>query len=331
MSQEVCVLRSFPPSNECQKLDSKDKIWCQSSRSWYHEALTPKFPTVGENRSFEVVEREAVDFLQVLHEEGFFNDKDAFQNRLSQVRGEIKAGSVRRILQEDHSYASLGGTWTQTYRELEFGIRRAWRNARKCIMRSHCEELQLCDLRGVTSSVAMVTELVKGITSAFNGGNVRPTVFAFPPRDLNARGPMIWNHQVLQFAGYETEGGATLGDPMSVELTKAIMDLGWQPPEPKSRWDLLPLVAMAEGDRPAMIELPADLRKLVHIRHPKYTTEFEMLDLKWIAFPALTRLGFDIGGVQYTAAPFIGWYVHWVFFILPADGDKVYGRRNRGP
>ena len=258
---------------------------------------------MGGNRSLQVVEQEAVDFLRVLREEGFYDSEDAFQNRLNQVRREIQAGSVHGVVQEDHSYAKLGGIWTQTQEELEFGIRRAWRNAKKCIMRSHCEELKLCDLRGVTSSAEMVTQLVKGVSDAFNGGNVQPTVFAFPPRNINARGPMIWNHQVLQFAGYQTEGGTVLGDPMSVELTNAMIDLGWQPPEPKGRWDLLPLVAMAEGDRPAMIELPADLRKLVDIRHPKYKAEFERLDLKWVAFPALTRLGFDIGGVQYTAAP----------------------------
>ena len=262
---------------------------------------------VGENRSLQVVEQEAIDFLRVLREEGVYDTEDAFQSRLEQVQGEIKAGSVKGVTREDHSYTLLAGTWTQTYQELEFGIRRAWRNARKCIMRSHCEELKLCDLRGVTSSTDMVAELVTGVSNAFNGGNVQPTVFAFPPRNVNARGPMIWNNQVLQFAGYHIEGGAVLGDPTSVELTNAIIDLGWQPPEPKGRWDLLPLVAMAEGDSPAMIELPADLRKLVNIRHPKYTTEFETLDLKWAAFPALTRLGFDIGGVQYTAAPFIGW------------------------
>lgn len=273
------------------------------------EVLTSRIFTVGENRSFQAVEQEAVNFLRDLRDEGFYDSEDAFQERQKQVLREIHAGSITGVIREDHSYGRLGGNWTQTYEELEFGIRRAWRNSRKCIMRSHCEELILCDVRRVTSSRGMLTELIKGVLAAFNGGNVRPTVFVFPPRNVNARGPMIWNHQVLQFAGYESEGGTVLGDPASVDVTKAAIDLGWQPPEPRGRWDLLPIVAMAEGDYPAMIELPADLRKLVHIRHPKYTTEFKRLDLQWGAFPALTRLGFDIGGVQYTAAPFIGWYV----------------------
>ena len=178
---------------------------------------------MGENRSLQVVEQEALDFLRVLHEEDFYESEDAFQNRLDQVQGEIKLASVKGVIREDHSYGNLAGSWTQTHQELEFGIRRAWRNARKCIMRSHCGELKLCDLRGVTSSAEMVTNLVKGISDAFNGGNVQPTVFVFPPRKANTRGPMIWNHQVLQFAGYESEGGRVLGDP-STYLILSLLD-----------------------------------------------------------------------------------------------------------
>lgn len=161
---------------------------------------------MGENRSLQVVEQEAIDFLRILRQEGFYDSEDVFQNRLDQVQVEIKAGSVKGVVREDHSYADVAGVWTQTHQELEFGIRRAWRNAKKCIMRSHCEELKLCDLRGVASSIGMVTELVKGVSDAFNGGIIQPTVFVFPPRKANSRGPMIWNHQVLQFAGYQTDG-----------------------------------------------------------------------------------------------------------------------------
>lgn len=96
---------------------------------------------------------------------------------------------------------------------------------------------------------------------------------------------------------------------MNVQLTKDMMELGWNPPEQRTRWDLLPLVTMAEDDLPVFVEIPLSLRKLVNIGHPEYCAEFQDLDLKWVSFPALTRLGFDIGGVQYTATPFIGWYV----------------------
>lgn len=106
---------------------------------------------------------------------------------------------------------------------------------------------------------------------------------------------------------YEAEDGSIVGDPKNVQLTKDIVELGWEPPQQRGRWDILPLVTMAEGDLPVIAELPSHLRALVEIRHPKHYDAFEELDLKWVAFPALSRLGFDVGGVQYTATSFIGW------------------------
>ncbi|KAL8722935.1 MAG: hypothetical protein Q9181_007392, partial [Wetmoreana brouardii] len=278
--------------------------FCQAGRFVHTDE-----PRIGENRAIEVVEKEAEGFLQELYREHFFVNEEAFTTRLHDILLEIRTSAHNGIIREGKQHGMIGGNWQQTPAELEFGIRRAWRNARKCIMRSHCEELKLCDLRNVTSSAEMASELVRHMCEAFNGGNVLPTVFLFPPRKMNTRGPMIWNHQFLEFAGYEMDDGSILGDPMSAELTKAIIGLGWQPPNPKSRWDLLPLVVMADNDVPAMIKIPPELGNLVEIRHPRFKDRFDSLDLKWVAFPALTRLGFDIGGVQYTAAPFIGWFM----------------------
>lgn len=77
-------------------------------------------------------------------------------------------------------------------------------------------------------------------------------------------------------------------------------------PRVKKPLGSLPLVAIAEGDPPAFAEIPAHLRPLVNIHRPQYAAQFEKLGLKCVSFPALTRLGFDIGGVQYTATPSIG-------------------------
>lgn len=107
---------------------------------------------------------------------------------------------------------------------------------------------------------------------------------------------------------YEISTGEVLGDPAQAQLTKDIIALGWQPPNPLTRWDVLPLVAMAEGDEPALATLPSELTQLIPISHPNYPKMAD-LDLKWVKFPALSRLGFDIGGVQYTASPFIGWFM----------------------
>lgn len=108
---------------------------------------------------------------------------------------------------------------------------------------------------------------------------------------------------------YKEADGTILGDPANVALTKDIIELGWTPPRFRTRWDVLPLITMAAGDEPVITEIPPSLSKLVNIEHPKYSLAFEKLGLKWVAAPALSRLGFDIGGVQYTAAPFIGWFM----------------------
>ncbi|KAL8923172.1 MAG: hypothetical protein Q9208_004735 [Pyrenodesmia sp. 3 TL-2023] len=280
------------------------KDFCQAGRAVHTDE-----PRIGENRAIEIVEKEAKGFLEELHREQFFATDEAFTSRLNGVLTEIRSNACEGFIRESRKHGTIGGNWDQTPAELEFGIRRAWRNARKCIMRSHSDELKLCDLRNVTKSTQMASELLQNMCEAFNGGNVVPTVFLFPPRKVNSRGPMIWNHQVLEFAGYQMEDGSILGDPASVELTKSCIDLGWEPPHAKTRWDLLPLVVMAENDVPAVVEVPSPLRDLIHIRHPRFGDEFAKLDLRWVSVPALTRLGFDIGGMQYTAAPFIGWFM----------------------
>ena len=279
------------------------KDFCQAGR-----AIHTDEPRIGENRSLEAVCQDADDFLRDLYDEDFFPNEAALEARLQAVHAEILYGATDGVARGDKMQTRLGGNWTQTFGELEFGIRRAWRNSRKCIARNHAEELKLCDLRSVTSSVEMAEMLLRHTVEAFNEGRIEPTAFVFPPRTIDSRGPMVWNNQVLDFAGYEMEDGSILGDSANVDLTNAIIDLGWAPPEPRGRWDLLPLVTMAEGDKPAMMEIPAPLSNLVNISHPQFPS-IAALDLKWKVAPALTRLGFDIGGVQYTAAPFIGWFM----------------------
>ena len=169
--------------------------------------------------------------------------------------------------------------------------------------------LALCDLRHVTTSRGMVHTILNGMIKAFNRGRVLPTCFVFPPRLPGKRGPMVWNAQILQFAGYREPDGSILGDPASVELTEAFIEFDWKPPLMRSRWDMLPLIAMADGDSPYMAELPPELRRTVAITHPRFEREFEEMDLRWVMAPALSRQGFDIGGNQYTGSPFIGWFM----------------------
>ncbi|CAF9932719.1 MAG: hypothetical protein HETSPECPRED_008435 [Heterodermia speciosa] len=111
--------------------------FCQAGRMLHTDE-----PRVGENRALKVVEEDAKIFLQELHQEHFFGSDEAFCERLRTVLKEIRTGAVNAKIRQTQKQGKVGGNWTQTPAELEFGLRRAWRNSRKCIMRSHCEELK---------------------------------------------------------------------------------------------------------------------------------------------------------------------------------------------
>lgn len=266
-------------------------------------------PRVGVNQAIEVVMNEAEHFLREMLQEGFFDTAEECEHRVRAVHAEICSTSRHHKIRATGEIGFAGGSYRQTTQELEFGLRRSWRNARKCIMRSQHDTLVLKDLRHIKSSIEMAHEVINGMREAYNNGAIRPTTFVFPPRSVGRRGPMIISQQLFAFACYKQADGTVLGDPANSQLTQDIIDLGWMAPEQKTRWDLLPFVTLAEDDAPAIVDLPPDLQKLVQIRHPRYAAEFEALDLKWVVAPALSRLGFDIGGVQYTATPFIGWFM----------------------
>lgn len=46
----------------------------------------------------------------------------------------------------------------------------------------------------------------------------------------------------------------------------------------------------------------------VPLRHPDYSW-FEQLELKWYAVPFISDMKLKMGGIEYTAAPFNGWYM----------------------
>ncbi|KAK2061950.1 nitric oxide synthase [Colletotrichum caudatum] len=308
VDQEFANIRSRYPSLSSTGCTAR---FCQSGRMTHMDE-----ERVGRNQSYAQVREDALDFLQQMHKDGLI-DTAKLHHRAHEVLQEIQKNSTEGKFTSSEcgpetpvttNVGLVGGLWTQTFEELEFGLRMAWKHARKCIMRSEYGNLRLCDLRHVRTSKKMAETLIENLRVAYNSGEINPTVFVFPPRDINSRGPMIWNSQLLSFAAYEQSNGEILGDPANIELTNAIIELGWTPPRFRSQWDLLPLVTMAEGEEPVITELPKDAFPLVHIRHPKHP-ELETLGLRWVPAPALSRLGFSIGGVQYTATPFIGWFM----------------------
>jgi nitric-oxide synthase len=201
---------------------------------------------------------------------------------------------------------SRTGTYRQTYEEIVYGARVAWRNSVKCIGRMFWQGLSVRDFRHVDDEDAMFDAIFEHIGIAYNGGNLRPLMTVFPPADRNGHRPRIWNSQLFRYAAYKREDGSVLGDPVNLDFTRAAMSLGWQPPPERTAFDLLPVVLQA-GGRPAQWrEIPPHLRYQVPMQHPDFPW-FAGLGLKWYAMRIVSLMALDAGGVQYSAIPFNGW------------------------
>jgi nitric oxide synthase oxygenase domain/subunit len=194
------------------------------------------------------------------------------------------------------------GTYSHTYDELANGARLAWRNSTRCLGRHLWHELDVRDRRDLDSEEEMFDAILDHIAAATNGGELRSTITVFRPD-----GRRIWNPQFYRYAGYRQPDGSILGDPMQLDLTQALLAMGWDPGV-RSRFDLLPIVIQRRDKEPRWFELPRDLIMEVPIQHPLHHW-FADLGLRWYALPAVSNMAFDCGGIQYTAAPFNGFYM----------------------
>jgi len=198
------------------------------------------------------------------------------------------------------------GTYHQTYEELVFAARVAWRNSVKCIGRLYWQGLAVRDFRHAETEEEMFEAIFSHIETAMNGGNIRPLMTVFPPSDKAGQAPRVWNAQIFRYAGYPQKDGSVLGDPANLEFTEAAIGLGWTPPAERGRFDLLPVILEAGGRPPQWREIPKKLVVEVPILHPDFPG-FKDLGLKWYALRLVSGVMLDGGGVQYSAAPFNGW------------------------
>ncbi|XP_044272117.1 nitric oxide synthase isoform X2 [Tribolium madens] len=198
------------------------------------------------------------------------------------------------------------GTYHLTETELIYGAKLGWRNAVRCIGRIQWSKLQVFDCRYVTTTSGMFEALCNHIKYSTNKGNIRSAITIFPQRTDGRHDFRVWNPQLLSYAGYRQPDGSILGDPLNVEFTEVCLRLGWR--GPGTKWDILPLVLSANGHDPDYFDIPSELIFEVPLTHP--TLEwFGDLGLKWYALPAVANMMFDVGGLQFTAAPFNGWYM----------------------
>ncbi|WP_217281668.1 nitric oxide synthase oxygenase [Kibdelosporangium persicum] len=197
------------------------------------------------------------------------------------------------------------GTYAHTADELTWGARIAWRNATSCLGRAYWRALEVRDRREVTTVDELAEACVEHLRVATNGGRVRLTITVGPAADAG-QALRVLNHQLVGYAGHLQADGSVVGDPKSVWLTQLVRSLGWS--GTGGRFDVLPLVIQrAPGERPWWYRLPRDVVMEVPLSHPDLPW-FEALGLRWYAHPAISHQRLRIGGVDYPAAPFSGWY-----------------------
>lgn len=201
------------------------------------------------------------------------------------------------------------GTFVPTTEEVTHLARVAWRNSTRCIGRMYWEGMALRDFRQVRTDEDMLDALLGHIEFATNGGNLRPALTLFRPQGADGRGPRVWSPQLFRYAGYRQPDGTVLGDPANLGLTDVALALGWQPPQSRGAFDLLPLIVQSEpGRQPSWREIPQELVLEVPITHPDFPW-FAEFGLKWYALPAVSSMRFDAAGLVFSAAPFNGWYM----------------------
>lgn len=232
---------------------------------------------------------EANAFLRMYYQE-FHLSSDQLANRLAVIKQQIAAT----------------GIYEHTYEELSYGAKVAWRNSNRCIGRLFWNRLEVIDARDVQTSQDVFHYLYEHIKNAGNKGKIKPLITIFPPERPHRQQPVkIWNHQLLRYAGYETENGI-IGDPVSLEFTKECQRLGWQ--GEGTPHDLLPLVIQVNNEPPQWWKLPKVIVIEVNIRHPE-TDIFAGRLVKWYGVPIISDMRLEIGGINYIAAPFNGWYM----------------------
>ncbi|ROL51390.1 Nitric oxide synthase, inducible [Anabarilius grahami] len=246
-----------------------------------HSKITP---------SSDDILTQAVDFIDQYYKSFKISNPTEHQARIERVTLEI----------------TLTGSYSLTTDELAFGAKQAWRNAPRCIGRIQWANLQLFDARQCKTAEDMFHALCTHLKYATNGGNLRSAITVFPQRTDGDHDFRVWNGQLIKYAGYQMEDGSVIGDPAGVEFTQVCIQLGWKPKY--GRFDVLPLVLQVNGEDPELFEIPPELILEVPIEHPEYEW-FKDLNLKWYAVPAVANMLMEIGGLEFTACPFNGWYM----------------------
>ncbi|XP_054847151.1 nitric oxide synthase, endothelial isoform X2 [Eublepharis macularius] len=231
--------------------------------------------------------------------------RDFINQYYSSIKRLDSKAHIQRLQEVEQAILETG-TYQLLEAELIFGAKHAWRNAARCVGRIQWSKLQVFDARDCMSVQEMFTSLCTHIHYATNRGNLRSAITIFPQRTVGRGDFRIWNSQLIRYAGYQQPDGTVLGDPANVEITELCVQYGWTPPY--TRFDVLPLLLQFPDEDPELFPLPPELVLEVPISHPSLEW-FGELGLRWYALPAVSNLLLEIGGLDFPAAPFSGWYM----------------------
>ncbi|NXU10346.1 NOS2 protein, partial [Pardalotus punctatus] len=273
-------------------LTAKEVINCQT-KACQGSLMTPKGLVRGTRDGpvpLEDLLPQAIDFLK------------QYYSSFKEPKIKEQLGRLEAVTKE----IERTGSYHLTKDELTFAAKQAWRNAPRCIGRIQWSNLQVFDARDCKTAKEMFEHICHHIQYATNNGNLRSAITVFPQRTDGQHDFRVWNSQLIRYAGYQMPDGSTLGDPVTVEFTQLCIDLGWKPKY--GRFDVLPLVLQANGQDPEIFELPPEIVLQVPMEHPKYEW-FRELELRWYALPAVANMLLEVGGLEFTACPFNGWYM----------------------
>jgi nitric-oxide synthase, bacterial len=251
-------------------------------------------------------------------------EQELFQqakNFIEQVFRELALPNIDERLITIRNEINLTGTYTHTTKELEYGVRMAWRNTNRCIGRLYWKSLILNDKRHVSSTQEVFDSLEEHLQIATNNGKILPLITIFPPQLPDGSIPFrIWNKNLIRYAAHLQSDGSIVGDPDQLDFTQYCKGSGWK--GKNDPFDLLPIVIQEKGKLPEWHNINPSLVLEVKIEHPDYTW-FKDLNLKWHALPVISDMVLEIGGILYPAAPFNGWY------MLTEIGSRNLGDEKR--
>ncbi len=252
----------------------------------------------------DVLRDEAISFVQHFYDE----------NKSPIPLGERLAAVEQQIAET--------GTYVHTRSELVWGARVAWRNSARCIGRLYWNGLRVRDLRAVQTVDEMAYHCVEHVRVSLNRGNIRPVMSVFAPETPASPGMRLLNAQLLGYAGYDRGGGDRLGDRNNRDLTMTALRSGWPAPRPPSPFDVLPLLIRDFDGHVHVRRLPPEATPEVRLRHPDLDW-LEGLGLRWFALPVVSDMALYIGGINYPAVPFSGWFMSSEIAVRDlADRDR---------